>query len=267
MNYVEVLGGLGNQLFQYAFKKYCEKISGHDTLLHTEFFDYVKSLPGATKRDFTLEKFRCDFVGIQGNIVCERIIEEETFPGIEQDMNEVFFRGYWQKKTFFEEVKSELLSEICLKNEYITEDLYEAAKKIESGNSVVVHFRRADYLTGDNVRIFCSLPVEYYKSALSEVVKRCGRDVKAFLFTDDPDYVSGIMSELADIDMELMSMREDYEDLYLMSLAKHHIIANSTFSWWGAALSKDPNGITIAPKNWFLDRPSPNLYLDDWLVM
>ena len=267
MNYVEVMGGLGNQLFQYTFQKYCEKKTGCDTFLHTEFFRYVKDLDGATNRDFKLGKYKCEYVGISGNITCSEIIEEETFKGLSPSLDRIFFRGYWQKKEFFEEVKPIVLQELCLKDEYITKDVSEAAREIQECNSVAVHFRRGDYLNAVNSSIFCTLTLDYYKEALSHITNALGEDVKVFIFTDDRDYVSEIADQLGSMDKKIMPAREDYEDLYLMSLARHHIIANSTFSWWGSALSKYENGITVAPKNWFLDRPAPDIYLDGWVVL
>lgn len=267
MNYVEVKGGLGNQLFQYTFHKYCEKRSGCVTLLHTEFFKYVKTLEGATQRDFKLNKFGCDFMGICGAVTCEQIVEEEEFGGIDRGTNEVFYRGYWQNKEFFEEVRQDILRTVCLKEEYITKDLKEAASEIERNNAIAIHIRRGDYLNEVNRKIFGALSVDYYRNAIAEIMYRCGTEVKVFVFTEDTEYAREIMDQFGDLKVEIMPVREDYEDLYLMSRAKHHVIANSSFSWWGAAISTATDGVTIAPKNWFLDRPSPNLYLDGWIVL
>jgi hypothetical protein len=254
------MGGLGNQLFQYTFCKYCEKKSGNITLLHTEYFKNI------TTRKFMLDRLMCDYVGIRGSIICEGIVEEAEFTDIGQGLNEIFFRGYWQNKKFFEEVKEDILSEVRIRDEYLSKELIDAGREIQTDNSVAIHFRRGDYLHEININTFYSLPVSYYKMAIEEIGKRCGGNLKAYIFTEDADYVSGIMDQLGEIDIKIMPVRENYEDMYLMSLAKHHIIANSTFSWWGAALSKE-NGITIIPKNWFLDRPSPDLCLDNWIMM
>ena len=102
---------------------------------------------------------------------------------------------------------------------------------------------------------------------MAEIIRTVGDNVKAYVFSEDTEFASELIKHFRGINIKLMPLREDYEDLYLMSMAKHHIIANSSFSWWSAAIAKTRNGITVAPKNWFIDRPSPNLYLDGWRVI
>ena len=266
MNYVEVKGGLGNQLFQYTFSKYCEKLSGKASVLQIDFYDYVKSVSEATKRTFKLDKFRTDYVSIKGQLFCSQMIKESEFKGVERQADNTFYSGYWQDKRFFEDNSEEIGKSLKLKEEYITENVAAQVVELEKDNTMAIHFRRGDYLTDNNQKIYTSLELDYYKRAIELIKGKSVEDVKGYVFTDDMEYVSGIMDELWGINLKLMPMREDYEDLYLMTFAKHHIIANSSFSWWGAALSKG-DGLTVAPARWYLDRPSPNLYLDNWLVI
>ena len=123
MNYIEVKGGLGNQLFQYAFYRYCEKKSVFSVLLYTDFYKYCKFVKGATIRDFGLDKYNCDFVGIDGHIICNRKIDERQFKEADFKLDETFYSGYWQRKDFFEAVRTEILSELSLKPKYISEEL------------------------------------------------------------------------------------------------------------------------------------------------
>ena len=213
-----------------------------------------------------LDRFMCDYVGIRGRIVCDDIIEEAEFTDIEHGLNEIFFRGYWQNKKFFEEVKEDILGEVRLREEYLSKELINAGQEIQSDNSIAIHFRRGDYLHELNRNTFNILSVDYYRMAIEEIAKKCSGNLKAYIFSEDIDYVSGIRDQLGEIEIKIMPVRENYEDMYLMSLAKHHIIANSTFSWWGAALSQE-GGITVAPQKWCLDRPSPDLYLDNWITI
>lgn len=266
MNYVEVKGGLGNQLFQYTFSKYCERLSGKASVLQIDFFDYVKSVSEATQREFKLSKFRTDYVSVKGQLVCSRMIKESEFKGVERQADNTFYSGYWQDKRFFEDNSEEIGKSLQLKEEYITEDVAAQAVELEKNNTMAIHFRRGDYLTDNNKKIYTSLELNYYKRAIELIKENSCEDIKGYIFTDDTEYVSEIMDELGSINLKLMPMREDYEDLYLMSCAKHHIIANSSFSWWGAALS-ERDGLTVAPARWYLDRPSPNLYLYNWLAI
>ncbi len=265
MNYVEVKGGLGNQLFQYTFYKYLEKKSGHKVLLHTDFFKNIDSFEEATKRKLGLDRFDCDFVAVSGFISCEKLVKESDYKDSMLSQDEVFFSGYWQNKRFFLEVMDDIRKDLLLKDENIQDEVKELAKELRAVDSVAIHFRRGDYLSEQNKKIFTSLSVDYYQKAIAQLAERNGADLKGYIFTDEPEYVSGIIDQLGSIDIKLMPVREDYEDLYLMSCARHHIIANSSFSWWGAALGDTESGITIAPAKWYVDGRTPDLYLRNWI--
>lgn len=267
MNYVEIKGGLGNQLFQYAFYRYCEKVSGVNTLLQVDFYKYIKNIREGTDREFKLDKFDLDFITIEGKITCSQIIQEAEFKGITKGMDDVFFSGYWQDKVFFEYVKEELIENIRIKKEYISKDYLKSLKKIGSTNSVAVHVRRGDYLTGNNKNLFVYLGADYYKEAIERVRGRAGEGLTVYIFTDEPENAGEIMEILGDIPKRVMPMGQDYEDLMLMKSARHHIIANSSFSWWAAALAGAGEGIIVAPGHWYVDRPVPNLYMDDFVVI
>lgn len=268
MNYVEIKGGLGNQLFQYAFYKYCEKVTGRIVLLHTDFFNWVNDMEGTTVRKLELDKFNTDYVSVQGSISCRKIIHEEEFTGVEPDADYFFYSGYWQDKQFFEEVRDDIIREVSLKSELISNELRQVAREIRGSESIAMHFRRGDYLSEVNKQIFAQQGVDYYLKAIDVIRDKAGSDgLEAYVFTDDIEYFNSVKDSFADISLHVMPIREAYEDLYLMSCAKHHIIANSSFSWWGAAISQDESGVTVAPAKWFLDRPQPNLYLDKWVTV
>ena len=131
MNYVETMGGLGNQIFQYVFSRYIQKVTGKTVLLHINFFEYVKYVPGATVRSFDLDKFNTKYISVNGNISVGKIVGEKDFSvdNTDDSVDWAFFRGYWQDKCFFNDVKSQILRELSLKDKYITEDM----RKIEDG--------------------------------------------------------------------------------------------------------------------------------------
>lgn len=173
----------------------------------------------------------------------------------------------WQDKKYYEVVADEIKNELKLKEAFVSEELKNVAQELSNCNSVAVHIRRGDYLSAENRKIFVELDLDFYKRALLEVETKFGDNLKIFIFSDDTEYAKEVSSLLGDYDTAVMPAREDYEDIFLMTFARHHVIANSSFSWWGAALAKHKDGLTVAPGNWYMDRPSPNLYLGNWILI
>ena len=131
--------------------------------------------------------------------------------------------------------------------------------------SVSLHIRRTDYLNSQNINVFSELNIDYYSKALDLLKARLNSNLTVFCFSDDTDYAHGLMQALGETDFIVIDPHMPYQDIYLMSQTCHSIIANSSFSWWGAALTQEyGDHITIAPKEWYKKKPSPNLYLDGW---
>jgi len=131
---------------------------------------------------------------------------------------------------------------------------FQTAERISAVNAVCVHIRRGDYVSNPTTNQFhgnCSL--EYYRPAMGIMALKV-EDPNYFIFSDDPEWASDSLkgaSSMTTVDHNKAD--RNYEDLRLMSLCKHHIIANSTFSWWGAWLCKYTGKIVIAPRRWFRD--------------
>ncbi len=270
MNYILMMGGLGNQFFQYTFMKYLEKIKGLECSLHLDYFDAAIGEESITDRAFELEKYHCNFIPARGKLVVNRIVDEGSFR-VDEDYrtDECYFRGYWQNKKYFLGVREDVTRELTLKDEYISQAIRDKANEIsQEKETVAVHIRRGDYLNENNRNLFNSLSNSYYEAAIECIQDYFGPDLKIYLFTDDYEYVSNNMQDLCGYSCEVIRPGKPYEDLLLMQKAKHHVIANSTYSWWGAALS--PNGSTgmvIYPRKWYHDRPNPDLFLDKWIGM
>lgn len=264
INCVETKGGLGNQIFQYVFSKYIEKMTGYRPLLHIGFFDYVKAIPGGTKRIFSLDKLFPDIETTSGKIPCSHVVEEKSF--ISNPGSDIFYRGYWQDIRYFSYVKDAVLESFNVDTSSISKDVIAFADTIRNANSIAMHIRRQDYLNEDNASLFEQLSIDYYKSAVDMIRKEYADNLVLFIFSDDPEYANSIADSF-DIEGFVMPLHKDYEDLYLITLAHHHIIANSTFSLWGALLSTRKGGIRIAPRNWFKGTPATNLYPDKWLIL
>jgi hypothetical protein len=162
----------------------------------------------------------------------------------------VNIQGFFQSEKYFKHIEDEIRSDFDFHDELLI-----PAKEMSSQwrEPIALHIRRTDYLTNPN---HSELPMSYYEKALTEFDKN--RDV--IIFSDDPDWC--MANQLFDSDRFMVSQTENnHMDLCLMSLCKDHIIANSSFSWWGAWLGK--NNQVIAPKNWFLGSNNQHLNVSD----
>jgi len=274
MIFVKVIGGLGNQLFQYAFAKGLAKKLNCSFKLDVTAFSRYYSLHRFALSDFTFRydllspadarrfhratgpgitlvallqrlkpsSLRCFFRETKAFQFDEMLISPRKFP--------CYFDGYWQNEGYFHSVANEIRAEFCLKVGLSDDDRrYETA--IRSRTGVSVHIRRGDYVTDPKTRRFLGVcPTEYFYNAL-ELIQQQVSGVHLFVFSDDPEWVRSHFSPGAP--MTIVSDRPNARgcvDLYLMSLCRHHVIANSTFSWWGAWLNPQPDKIVVAPKAW-----------------
>lgn len=266
MNFIQVMGGLGNQLFQYVFSKYIESLTGKESVLYTGFFDIDFDASNISKRDFSLDKFNANYTIAKDPITCtQRITDEQTI--FDPQTDNAFFSGYWQNIDYYKNVSEQIADDLTIKSEYLSDEVIKIADEMTLCESVCLHVRRADYLNKFNNNIFCELSLEYYKAAVDLMIEKLSYKPTLYIFSDDYEYTSNNMAEFRGCNTVFIKPHKDYEDLYLMTRAKHHIIANSTYSYWGALLSDYKHGITIAPKRWFKDRKDPHLYPDNWLVL
>ena len=267
MNCVEIMGGLGNQLFQYVFARYLQKKSLLNTVVTTDYYKRIGQNGNTdTSREFLLDKYNTTYINVEGTVpykyFCNDALYSESILGIDN----IFFQGYWQDIKFYNEVKDEIRKEIILKQEYIDASMEEIGARMQACNSVAVHVRRTDYLNQINSSIFEQLTLDYYRQAVSTIKLQTKEEPLLFIFSDDSRFVSENMSNFERCQTVIMQLREPYKDLYLMTKARHNIIANSTFGWWGAALNTYSQNITVAPSKW-LKKEERNMYLDDWIIL
>ena len=125
MNFVEITGGLGNQMFQYTFSKYLEKLTGQSSALYTNFYDYVKDDPVLSLRKFDLTRFNTHFISINGTVNYKNLIYEPSFNPESGDLFIDFYKGYWQDKKYYEENQRWILShqKKYADNKYLTNKL------------------------------------------------------------------------------------------------------------------------------------------------
>lgn len=237
---VRLKGGLGNQMFQYAFGR---KLSlKHKAILKLDksLFEWPiwQGIVGITARGYELGEFNIN----------------ERFTGfwekITKPKGRLYLDGYWQSEKYFKDIRQILLKDFTLKKE--TNNFLKLKKLIAKTNSVSIHIRRGDYVkraaTG---RYHGVLVLDYYQKALELIGKKI-KNPHFFVFSDDPLWVKGNfkLSQPMTCVSGLFKLTNP-EELILMSHCRHNIIANSSFSWWGAWLNRNRHKIVIAPRRWF----------------
>lgn len=256
MNVVKVLGGLGNQLFQYAFGQvlsYCKK---EEPLYDISWYDKVRTPP----RPYRLNVFDLSIKTGSFSDRRETVREGKEIKNFFQYKNNKNYYGYWQSPLYYNRtLKEKFSNQFHVLNIYKTFQFLELYKKITDCNSVAVHIRRGDYLDNENHLV---LPLSYYKGAM-DMIRKIKDNPRFFIFSDDPiwcvNYLNSEDSTLVIID--------DYLGFELMRNCKHHIIANSTYSWWPAYLNG--TGMVIAPSRWSKADNSTFIHkgilLDTWI--
>jgi hypothetical protein len=141
------------------------------------------------------------------------------------------------------------------------------ATEMQGLNAVSIHIRRGDYVKNELYNGACTL--DYYRKAIDAISMRIN-DARFYLFSDDEQWAQDFLKILSiqAVVIHWNKKADSYRDMYLMSQCKHHIIANSTFSWWGAWLNKNPQKTVIAPAIWFSDAPrdaDKDIIPDKWI--
>lgn len=284
---VKITGGLGNQLFQYATGKALAKKLSCELALDLSFY------PTQTLRKYELDKFNIEAriattkeitLSGGGNDVVSRLMrkfgltsvifpqyikERESIKYVEkidQCKSGAFLDGYWQNPRYFSQIKSELVQDFLPKAPLSAPALAWKTRIEQSSTPVSLHVRRGDYVDNahtNSVHGTCGL--DYYRAAVNKVLETV-ENPTFYVFSDDIEWCKqnlGSLGQLVYID----DTQSAIDDLMLMSFCQHHIIANSTFSWWAAWLGDD--GLTIAPENWFsdLDRNNKSIYDSSWTLI
>ena len=282
---VRLMGGLGNQMFQYSLGK--NLAIKNNTVLKidkswfnqsgNQFRKYeldIFAITAASASSREVSKLKCKR-GITGrfNKIIDRFRPYYQRSWIKQqgmyfDQNILkagdnsYIDGYWQSEKYFKEIKNKLLEEFKLTVE-LDKDNRDMLNKIINSNSTGIHIRRGDYVKNKKTNEFhgiCS--IEYYNKAV-QIINNEIDQVNWFVFSDEISWAKTNLklpgkTTFVDINNE----NKNYGDLILMSKCKHQIIANSSFSWWAAWLNNYKNKIVIAPCKWFNLTPE-NFKIED----
>lgn len=174
-----------------------------------------------------------------------------------------YLHGYWQSERYFVHVADTLRADFTFPA-FSSQANAEMAARIAAGPSVSMHVRRGDYLTL-SAHVLCDQA--YYEAALERVVQGLESDPTVYVFSDDPEWAkANLPLPLPKVVVDFNDADTDYEDMRLMSLCQHNIIANSSFSWWSAWLNANPDKRIAGPARWFGDPQlsNPDILPDSW---
>lgn len=277
---IKISGGVGNQLFQYAFGYAMSKKYNHKLVLDKSFFDFDKS------RTYELNQFKLseteaisymDGLSPKGGLRYVQILVRigrkrnklkhyqifQEHDGMSPSLKEgnFYFRGFWQNENYFKEYREELLSQLQ-PNWKLSGTYYEWLEEIQRGISVSIHIRRTDY-----IKYRATVGTEYYHIAIQKISELVNVDT-FYVFTDDVQWVTEYFNtKIGLTNVKIVSEQNemsDLEELMLMKNCRHHIIANSSFSWWGAWMGENVDKVVIAPKWKMWDE---RFYPDDWILI
>lgn len=281
---VNIIGGLGNQMFQYAFGRAVAKESGLKVVFIDDMFTgyrithngselepaFALSLERCSRQQLSMILGRVRSLPIVRRAANQRLFRRlmaETFRH-EDDLQitggiprinsakDYYLQGYWQKIQYVDSVRYEILNDFTFAQPLSGLNL-SLATQMAASESVSLHVRRGDYVASPKAQLKHGvLPLEYYIQAIKCIMAKSESvDLKIFAFSDDMEWVARNLKphvpEL--ILVEGNTGQAAHIDMHLMSLCKHHIICNSTFSWWGAWLGYAGRGMVVAPKQWFAD--------------
>lgn len=288
---VKLLGGLGNQMFQYALGRRLAIERGIASKLDLNWYN------SQSKRSYQLDHFKTQLsIALEEESYCVKycshnrlirklftliqkripyykrrsVYEQRSFcfdDHILDVPDNCYLTGYWQSHKYFESIGEVLREEFALK-ETPNSTSIELSKEIQRVNSVSLHVRRGDYVTEPETHKHHGvLGVDYYRLAMKQIETQVFSP-HYYVFSDDLRWVKENIKFVSPCTfVESNTANRDYEDMWLMSQCRHHITANSSFSWWGAWLGGDPEKIVIVPKHWLSDsnRETLDLIPETWI--
>lgn len=283
MKIVQLSGGLGNQLFQYSFGVHLHQIQKE------EIYYLYNHDANVTPRSLELHQLgispklinsvQLNELQYESNKLIRHLREKTGLAnylklredsGTEitqnQDPRHQIYIGYWQDYRYVQSSQPQLLK--SLQKTSLSPRSQNFLSSVEQNTSVAIHIRRGDYVTNSKVsQVLKALPLSYYITAI-ELLKRKITQPHFYVFSNDAQWVHQHFPKYIDYDyVDWNTGSYSYQDMILMSKCSHQIIANSSFSWWGAWLGKKQDQIVISPRQWFApetDIDTKDLIPNDW---
>lgn len=287
-----VIGGLGNQMFQYAAGRALAIAQGSDFLVDVSDLNAAPQHQG-----FELSRvFNCpvnlannehvrSVLGWQSSRPVRDIFSHswltafrtrhlviephfDYWPGFRKLPPPSYLIGYWQSEQYFREIADLIRADFGF-HRALTGQNFALDKRIAETNSVSLHVRRGDYVSNPHafaIHGVCS--IQYYEAAIKYVAERIPSPI-FYIFSDDMQWVRShleVRHPCCYVDNNIGA--DSYIDMQLMSHCKHNIVANSSFSWWGAWLNRNADKLVVAPSRWFANNiKTPDLLPSTWVAL
>ena len=289
MDVVIIFNGLGNQMSQYAFflskRKNDKKLrllnigKSHNGFELGKVFKIsyqhppFKNILVALYRVLCFKKLRAVFKPFQlflNNSMNIRVINENYDYNFKREYllpsagNVTFYLGGWHSEKYFKSIREEIIEAFTFTppDDF---DNVELINNIQQSNSVSIHVRRGDYLSAENLLIFGNVCGKgYFERATALIMDKVSEPL-FFVFSNDIPWVKQNLILKNVVYVTCNSGQNSWKDMYLMSLCKHNIIANSSFSWWGAWLNKNPGKIVLCPNRFLKNDIYTDVYPDEWI--
>lgn len=289
MKIVNIIGGLGNQMFQYALalalrERYVEEkilidISGFNGYpLHNGYelkIIFNVDIPEASikqqlsvcypLRNYRMWQFGRKLLPKRKSIIIENI--DKQFDKSVLDRNSsAYYLGYWQTEKYFFDIRETVLNAFTFPSIDVDTANFNLIGYIRDKVTVSVHVRRGDYLKINNAQGICT--IDYYQKAITKIKKSVNPDI-FLIFSDDIDWCQQNLGDLFNptetIYVDWNKGENSYRDMQIMSLCKHNVIANSSFSWWGAWLNRNPSKIVVSPSVWMNGGGLHDIIPENWI--
>lgn len=271
---VRLIGGLGNQMFQYALGKRLALLNNVELKVDISFLK--KEGQTYTKRNLELNNFGIEIpLATEEELQKYNFIQRSSIRSRLQKFSSLFFpyytihetslnyndkilqspknsylNGFWQTEKYFLPIEKTIREDFTFQKPLSGLSL-KMSEQITATQSVSLHVRRGDYVNDPEIsKVHGACGIGYYLKAI-EVMKSKFSGLHLFVFSDDVDWVKNNLT--TDLPITYVEQNSGFVDMQLMSFCKHNIIANSSFSWWGAWLNNNPGKIIIAPEKWFND--------------
>ena len=264
---VKLMGGLGNQMFQYSFGLQLSEVTGRNLILDTSFLERKDLGEGFVYRDYDLDVFDISCRVSSGFSEDLEVITQswdwlhKIEPGviercIESRSKNLCIEGYWQSPKYFD-----CRQDIFKFSNPLDDKSLNLAEEIESSNSVMINIRRTDFINNNFSGYFGR---EYVEKAMEKL--DASEKYNFYIFSDDPDWCEENLSDLGKVVDHSHKGFKFSNYLQLMMRCKYFIIPNSSFAWWSAYLSKNKKRV-MYPERWIKSYPNPieDLFPSDWV--
>ena len=270
---------LGNQMFQYALARKLQTLGKKvkfDTRYYLQYPDHYALDVFSVKVDFATDseisrerdenrtypaRLRRKLFGKRQTIFSEVQSRSLMYMPDIFLMKHGYVDGYWQTEKYFSNIRNILLKDFTFPPIDDGKNM-ELLERINNQTTVSIHIRRGDYVNG-----FPMITSQYYENAISYFDNKYNEVLYFLVFSNDMEWAKQNLRFRQGEFIDWNTGKESWKDMYLMTQCNHHIIANSSFSWWGAWLNQKDNKEVIAPSIWLYHQETPDIYCKGWKIM